>query len=324
MDPWSESKDLALNWLTKIEPVLPTMEDSSLQPLVLFMEQVVGIADGRVKTQNETIPNAIARIKSQFQSTLPLLTYALLDSSGILEISEKSLFRWKEDAIREVRASVEQAAADITTSVTEAHEGIRKTAEEAVKDFELAKAKASKISVDSAEQQFSAAAHSLKRKATFWASLTSILFAGLVCILVWLWRHPPELVQDVMDAMKPGSKIVAMPVSIPLLIAASAYFTSIRLAIIGVLGIGMAFSLRMTRAYLHMIEHNQHKLRVTNSIEAFVAAVRTNEQKDLVLSKLVESVTEFGDSGILGKQGEASGLPSVIFESMTKNVGKAD
>jgi hypothetical protein len=73
-----------------------------------------------------------------------------------------------------------------------------------------------------------------------------------------------------------------------------------------------------------MIEHNQHNLRVTNSIEAFVAAVRTNEQKDLVLSKLVESVTEFGDSGIIGKEEKPSGLPYVIFEAMTKNVGKAD
>jgi hypothetical protein len=73
-----------------------------------------------------------------------------------------------------------------------------------------------------------------------------------------------------------------------------------------------------------MIEHNQHKLRVTNSIEAFVAAVRTNERKDLVLGKLIESVTEFGDSGILGTEEKPSGLPSVIFETMTKNVGKSD
>jgi hypothetical protein len=77
----------------------------------------------------------------------------------------------------------------------------------------------------------------------------------------------------------------------------------------------------MTRAYFHMIEHNQHKSRVTNSIEAFVASVRTDEQRDLVLGKLVDSVTQFGESGILGKESEAS-LPSVVFEAVTKNVGK--
>ena len=82
--------------------------------------------------------------------------------------------------------------------------------------------------------------------------------------------------------------------------------------------------MRMTRAYLHMIEHNQHKLRVTRSIEAFVAAVWEPGQKDLVLGKLIESVTDFGDSGILDKSDKPSTLPSVIFETMTKNVGKAD
>jgi hypothetical protein len=156
------------------------------------------------------------------------------------------------------------------------------------------------------------------------AGITILLFGALLLLLICFTRNPPPLIHQIVESLKPGSIVVALPVSIPLLIAASAYYTSIRLALIGVLGIGLAFSLCMTKAYLHMIEHNQHKLRVTKSIEAFVAAVRTKEQKDLVLSKLVESVTEFGDSGILGNQGETSGLPSVIFEAMTKNVGKSE
>lgn len=156
------------------------------------------------------------------------------------------------------------------------------------------------------------------------AVATVLLFLGLLGTLSWLLFSPPTLIRHIVDALNPGSNVAALPVSVPLLVVASAYYTSTRLAIIGVLGVGLAFSLRMTRAYLHMIEHNEHKRRVTNSIEAFVAAVRTSEQKDLVLSKLVECVTEFGDSGILGKQGETSSLPSVFFETMTKNISKSD
>jgi hypothetical protein len=86
----------------------------------------------------------------------------------------------------------------------------------------------------------------------------------------------------------------------------------------------LAFSLRMTKAYLHMIEHHEHKSRVTNSIEGFVASVRTDEQKDLVLGKLVDSVTQFGDSGILDKEDEkSSGLSAVILEKVTKHNGKS-
>jgi hypothetical protein len=178
--------------------------------------------------------------------------------------------------------------------------------------------------VDSAERQFQAADRSFRFKTKVWASITGAFFVALIFLLMWLLKHPPTLIQDVMDAMKPGSKAVPVPVSIPLLLAASAYFTTLRLAFIGILGIGLAFGLRMTRAYFHMIEHNEHKLRVTRSIEAFVAAVRGDERKDLVLSKLVESVTEFGDAGILGLEEKPSSLPSVIFENLTKNVGKSD
>ncbi len=69
---------------------------------------------------------------------------------------------------------------------------------------------------------------------------------------------------------------------------------------------------------------NTIKLRVTNSIEAFVAAVRTREQKDLVLGKLVESVTEFSDPGIISNQADHTALPSVIFEPLVKNFSKAE
>lgn len=154
--------------------------------------------------------------------------------------------------------------------------------------------------------------------------LTVALFVALVVLLVCFLWHPPALVEAVVQALKPGSKAVTLPVSTPLLIAASAYFTSIRLALVGLVGVGLALSLRMMRAYLHLIEHNQHKLRVTNSIEAFVAAVRTREQKDLVLGKLVESVTEFSDPGITGGQTESAGLHSVIFEPLIRNFNKAD
>jgi hypothetical protein len=85
----------------------------------------------------------------------------------------------------------------------------------------------------------------------------------------------------------------------------------------------MIARLKLTRAYLHMVEHNEHKSRVTNSIEGFVASVRTDEQKDLVLGKLVDSVTQFGDSGILENGDEkASGLSAVILENVTKNAAK--
>jgi len=188
---------------------------------------------------------------------------------------------------------------------------------------------ANKISVKAAQEQFEAAAQELSWNSRLWIVSSALFFSALVgFLLVQLW-NPPTLVRQIVEALNPvpvgapaRQPISSIPV--PLLVTAGPFFTSIRLALVGILGIGLAFSLRMSRAYLHMSEHNRHKLRVTNSIEAFVAGVRTNEQKDLVLSKLVESVTQFGESGILANQGDSANLPSVILESITKNVGKSE
>jgi len=54
-----------------------------------------------------------------------------------------------------------------------------------------------------------------------------------------------------------------------------------------------------------------------------IERIRTNEQKDLVLSKLVDSVTQFGDSGILEKESDqASGIAPIFIDAVTKNFGK--
>jgi hypothetical protein len=335
MESFSQACDLAVKWTGRVQPLFGALEDEPIQPLVLFMEDIVRIADRQQLRPGEAIPDALKRAISEFKPTLPVLIYGLLETSGIAGLSDEDFPKKRLAALEEIHTAGAQAHADFVSAsvemaakfqeeVTEARTNIRKTVEDAEKDLELVKTQASRISVDSAQQQFKDAAHSLKTKFNVSASVTALLFIGLFGFLGRCLLSPPTLIRQIVDALKPGPNSAALPVSVPLFIVASAYYTSIRLAIIGILGVGLAFGLRMTKAYLHMIEHNQHKLRVTNSIEAFVAAVRTSEQKDLVLSKLVESVTEFGDSGILGKQGDTSSLPSVIFETMTKNISKSD
>lgn len=314
---FSNAKDLADKWAGRAGQFVNDIDDLALTPLVVFIEQIVAITDRRQLSTNETIPDGLRRATSEFMRYLPLLIYAVLESSGVAGLSSGDFIQRRDSAIADIGKS-------LASSLDEARAEIRKSAEGAVADFELAKEKASRISVDSAQRQFQEAGRELSRKGYIWAFMSGVLFLGLVWILWRFTQYPPPLIRQIVDSMRPGSAQSPGFVSVPLLIAASAYFTSIRLALIGVLGIGLAFSLKMTRAYLHMMEHNQHKLRVTNSIEAFVAAVRTKEQKDLVLGKLVESVIEFGDSGILGKQTDGPALPSVIIEALTKNMAKDD
>lgn len=331
-----EAESTAGKWIIRVDRGgwANTLQDSTVTQITNFIERIVSLVDGRVASANGTIADALRVARANFESNAPALALDFLETSKVLDVTEE-VFRAKDSALKEMEQSREFSKNQIENLTNESNEHflnlthklqeeIRETAAEAVKEYEQAKENASRISVNAARDQFESAERRLKIRAYLWTAFSVFFFTALIVGLVWLFNHPPSIIGDIEDALKPGSKTTFPSVPFSLLLAASAYFTSVRLALIGVLSVGFAVSVRMMRAYIHMREHNEHKLRVTNSIEAFVAAVRTKEQKDLVLSKLVESVTEFGDSGILGKQSESTSLPSVMLEAITKNVGKSD
>jgi hypothetical protein len=78
-----------------------------------------------------------------------------------------------------------------------------------------------------------------------------------------------------------------------------AYSAGIRAVILGALFALLNFFLTLLKAYLHILEVNQHKLRVANSAEGLVAAAKTPEHQDLILSRLVDAIVDFGESGLL-------------------------
>lgn len=314
-EQFTSAQELAEKWLARAMPFRDSLDDEVLQPLVLFAEQLAQIADRQQQFANEAIPDSIRRVRSDFTRALSPLIYEILDMYGIATLSPNDYVKERSKAIADIDAHLKEELEKIYAE-------IKSKADEAVAEFELAKEKASRISIDSAQKQFSEASSDLRNKSLMWACVSLFLSATLIATLICMSTKPPQLVGQIVNSMRPGTVQPSTQVSIPLLITASAYFTSIRLALIGAISVGLAFSLKMTRAYLHMIEHNRHKLRVANSIEAFVAAVRTKEQKDLVLAKLIESVTEFGDSGILSKQGEGSAFPSIAIEALTKNIDR--
>ena len=321
---FDEVTKLALKWLERIEPLADRIEDGALNPLAVFVEKIVGIIDRKEIQQNETVASALVIAGNQFRTAVPYLGGEWLEATGILSVLKEDVSSTRISAINDIHTALGEAKETIAKSSEEFKTELRKTADTASQQLLDIKTEVNKISIDSAQQQFQAASDNLRIKAVVWSILTAVLFAGMIGMLVCFTYSPPPLIKKIVATfLDPSSKQAAPPVSVPLLIAASAYYTSLRLALLGFIGVGFAFSLRMTRAYFQMIEHNQHKLRVTNSIEAFVASVYTKEQRDLVLGKLVDSVTAFGDTGILGKETDSASIPTVVIDAITKNIGKS-
>lgn len=298
---------------TQATEVLDNIDDMYLQPLAAFGDQIVNSINNSLP-QNQTYVDAIRNVKNSFiPQQLSFVSYGIYEALGVFNLTEGQVKKWYEQGLANVNAKVESAKDEIQKKADEVLEGAYRTA--------------SKVSVKAAQDEFMGAARMSGKRSTVWLTLSVIFSVSLLLFLVWHLIYPPQLIREITESLKPasGGNTAATSVSVPLLVAGAAYFTSIRLAIAGVLGAALAFSIRMARAYLHMTEFNLHRIRVTNSIEAFVAAFHTNEQQDIALSKLVESITQFGDSGILAKPGEPpSSLPSVVVDSITKNVGKID
>ena len=97
------------------------------------------------------------------------------------------------------------------------------------------------------------------------------------------------------------------------------YYFAVRLAILTSFGAIAAFCIRGLKSHLHMKEHNLHRKRIANSMEAFVESAINDNQRDYILAHLVNAIATFGQSGLLGKE-ENTGSKMTI-ESIMKNIG---
>ena len=95
------------------------------------------------------------------------------------------------------------------------------------------------------------------------------------------------------------------------------YLSIIRIGVLGLISTIIGFGLKMLKANLHMHQHNLHRKRLANSMAAFAESAMTNEQRDLILSQLVESVSNFGTSGMINKDSDKGGIS---IDSITKTV----
>ena len=81
------------------------------------------------------------------------------------------------------------------------------------------------------------------------------------------------------------------------------YHTLLRVLALSAIAGMAAFGFRMLRAHLHLAEKNRHRVRVANCIESFVQSALEPAQRDLILAKLVDSIVNFGDSGLIQHDG---------------------
>ena len=133
------------------------------------------------------------------------------------------------------------------------------------------------ISVKAAQTQFDEEQTPLKTQTVLWGVMSIVSFIiFFISITYFMSKRPP--VESEWHIL---------------------YDTVLRVTFLSVILSISAFCLRLFRSHMHMYRFNSHRIRVTNSIAAFVQAAATNEQRGIILMRLVDAVTNFGNSGLV-------------------------
>lgn len=230
------------------------------------------------------------------QAAIPFLVLAqenLLQESirGASSESAEAARSYLKDTSDKIIADLKLQSEDIIANARKQASEIQNTARDT----------AVGVSLISAQEQFEDLLSQFRRGMAIFGTLAGfgfVIFTGYVVILI-----------------NREISINSMP--------AAVYSAAVRVTFLAAIAAWVSFSLKIFRANIHMYYHTLHRQQLTNSIQTFVDAARTDEQRDAILLKLVEIVSSFGQSGLVGNSDDMPNTAKVIVESLPKALAGA-
>ena len=302
----SLKEDFAPKWLEiqkKVKFLLQyahELHDEQIQRIIETFHQINGGMQQQANSQNAEYvairPGFLTNIDQQLEELKlywpPVVTAAVearrfLEDEGVRQEYEQTI----ESIKKESQSALQQVQGEAQKTIEEA----RVLAEQIEKRARLT---AARISVKEAQEQFQQAQAALDKQVKIWAGLGFVCIAGFIAVAIYF------ISVDLPDHWR--WQVI--------------YHSAIRVSILTAIGTTAAFCLRVLRAQLHMSEKNRHRQRVANSMEAFVASAVTPEQRDLILSQLVESVVQFGNSGLVQREDDHVYRPKMTIDSINRTL----
>lgn len=302
----SLKEDFAPKWLEiqkKVKFLLQyahELHDEQIQGVLGTLHAISGAMQQQADSQNANYvahrPRFLNYIDQQLEELKrywPPVVTAAVEARRFLE--DEGVRQEYEQTIESIKKESESALKQVQGEARKTIEEARVLAEQIEKRARLT---AARISVKEAQEQFQQAQAALDKQVKIWAGL------GIACVVVFL-------------AMALYFSTVALPAEWKWQVV---YYGAIKVSILTAIATVAAFCLKILRAQLHMREKNRHRQRVANSMEAFVASAVTPEQRDLILSQLVESVVQFGNSGLVQREDDHVYRPKMTIDSINRTL----
>jgi len=278
------------------------VDDSNFNTVMNIFSNLHATLDAQAKRVNTEYVSQRANVTNQVTAALqqvqPYWTHfvsAAIEARGFLE--DEGIRKEYQKTVTDMKAQAEEAL----KHVREESEKVLAQATKLAKDIEeRARRTAAHISVEEAQKQFKEAQTDLDKQVKLWWLLSGISLAAFLLVAFALSR-------------------IVLPDKWQWHVV---YYTAIRVTILTAVGAIATFCLRILRAQMHMSQHNRHRQRVANSMQAFVEAAITPEQRDMILAQLVTSVVDFGTSGLLSKEDDAVYAPKMTIDSITRTIAQ--
>ena len=261
-----------------------------------------------IAVRDQFLTNVNNTLETLKQYWPPIITSAI-ESQRWLE--EKRFETKLQQLTREIKESIQEEFTNTITSMKQESENVlRQVQGEATKTINEARVLSEKIeakarstavgtSVEEAQKQFREAQEGLERRVKFWSYPAVVSVLAFIGVAIYFAIAGPAKGEESWAVV---------------------YHSAIRVSILTALATAAAFCLKILRAHLHMSEKNRHRQRVANSMGAFVESAATPEQRDLILSQLVESVVEFGNSGLIQREDEHFYRPKMTIDSISRTL----
>lgn len=70
-----------------------------------------------------------------------------------------------------------------------------------------------------------------------------------------------------------------------------------------------------------MRQMNKHRWRLANSMAAFVGAAESAEQRDIILSQMVNAISSFGNSGLIDPNDDPIAASKISIDTIRNIAG---
>jgi len=291
--------DDLINRSSSILTIAPTLSDALVSelsnPIVglnNILTTITGTQSEVFVQQRQTFINQIEALLDQaFRFMIPFVVYA---QENFLSANVKGKAASDINQLREV---MQKQANEAIAHLKLQTEVILEQAKERAKNIQAtARDTAAGVSVIGANAKFDSLIRQFK---------TGMVASGAASVVIFIvfFSYIYHLLDNVPDVSNTAHAI---------------FSTSIRVIMLGSLAAIGAFLLKIFRANLHMYYHTLHRQQLTNTIEVFVESARTDAQRDVILSKLIETVSEFGSSGLIGGSDDIPSVAKIIIENIPK------